>query len=142
MIGVETKIGKTLNTRLEALKARLVLRAPLALKAVGDVLLQESQQLVPVDTSALLESSQVRLIGSGFNAVVYVGYGIQGEAYTRWSEKEQKLVTRIPAEYAVFVHEVQASHDLGRQWNFLLEPLYVFHNEMITAFNTVIAGNA
>ena len=136
MIHTETRVAGTFESKLQKLKERLGRKVEAGLKATGEALHLESMGLVPIDTSALLESSHVRMVGSGLNAVAIVGYGIKGEVYTRWSEKENELVTRIPYDYAVYVHEVQfATHDVG-QANFLREPLQTKRAEMAQAFNT------
>lgn len=108
-------------------------------EAAAELLHQESMILVPKDTVALMESSRVRIEGEGFAAVAFVGYGIPGEVYVRWSEKEKRLVTRIPAKYAVLVHQLPVPHDAG-QYNFLESPrtgkLIEMREAFRTAFNT------
>jgi hypothetical protein len=72
---------------------RLARGAEEGLAAVGDLVLQESLKVVPVETKKLYDSGRADQNGSGFGTVVTVSFG--GEA----------------SEYAVWVHDdLQAAH--------------------------------
>lgn len=135
MIRSETRIKGTLDSKLKTLNERLGRRVEAGVKAVAEFLHVESMLLVPVDTSALLESSQVRTVGSGLATTAIVGYGIKGQVFTRWSESEGQLVTRIPYDYAIYVHEIPAAHAIGTH-DFLRTPRNTKISEMRAVFNT------
>lgn len=71
----------------------------------ADYLLKESLELVPKDTGSLAKSARVRTEGSGWRALVFVGYGPFDFASLQvHSPKEGKVVDRYPYLYARAVH--------------------------------------
>jgi hypothetical protein len=64
------------------------------LTGVAREIYKESQDFVPVDTGALRASGDYWTAGTGWNAVGYVGYGLDIDGYER-----------IPANYAVYQHD-------------------------------------
>ena len=97
------------DRRLRANLRRLGKRAPRvlgkALFAEGEAIMATSKRLVPVDTGALRSSGNVQLPRREAQGVaVTLSYG--GAA----------------APYAVFVHEIQATHRPPTQWKYLSTP--------------------
>jgi len=112
---------------LAASRKRWAQRVERALKATGKALLEESLKIVPRDTFSLHDSSIVRQEHSGFDTVVIVGYGRLGYVVTDiLSNREGILVTRVPYDYAVYVHEggpnMYSPHPPGED-KFLEKPL-------------------
>lgn len=137
-LGIVIDRSNTFDSKLKTLSARLGKRVHQGLQAAGETLLGEALQLTPVDTTALIQSSHVRTVGEGFETVVFVGFGIKGEVYSLWSDAEQAIVTKVPYDYAVYVHEVaHATHEQG-QHDFLREPRQTKLPEMRASFNTAV----
>ena len=65
------------------------------LNGVAEAIFDDADETVPVDTGALKASGDYWVEGTGWNAVGYVGYGLQVEGFTR-----------IPANYAVYQHDL------------------------------------
>jgi hypothetical protein len=112
--------------------------------ATGKHLHEKSLALCPDDTGSLQESSHVREEGTGFAVKIIVGYGIEGDIYENvFSPREGKSVTRVPYNYAVFMHEagkvdfanVRLPHSPG-QIEFLATPLREGLAELRTVFHT------
>lgn len=94
-------LGKVLRN-LDSARKRVEKGVELGLKAAGEVLEEESQRLVPVETGELRDSSYTRSTGRGLDTRVYVGYS---------------------AGHAVSVHEdLGAEHDPGKSAKFLETP--------------------
>jgi hypothetical protein len=126
----------TLLSRMSQAQKRIGLKLERGLMAGGRLLLEESLKLVPLDVLALRDSGRVTKIGTLFQTVVVVGFG--GKDFpprTEFSQKEGKVVTRIPHDYAVYVHENKLkNHDVG-QADYLREPRYTKLSEIIAAIN-------
>jgi hypothetical protein len=116
---------------MQACIRRIAPRVQIGIMAAGQVLLEESRKLVPVDTKALIESSGVRKIDSGIFTKARVFYGRFGDRRVA-VDKHGRLVTREPYWYAAAVHQVDAHHDVG-QWRYLIDPRDAKRNEMRAA---------
>lgn len=124
--GVASKRG--IEGKIATYTRKLAERVAKALQAVGELVLEESKKLVPIETTALLESAMLRVDGAGFTTIVSVGYARSG--FSRVGRTKDRImkdgrvirgkeVVRRPAEYAVYVHQIQARHEDGRTWKFL-----------------------
>lgn len=81
------------------------------LKKAGLFIQRISQEVVPIDTSALKNSAFTRATGSGFNVDVQVGY---------------------TKGYAIYVHErTELRHAPGKQAKFLEEPVRTKRQEIL-----------
>jgi hypothetical protein len=135
-----------LNRKLADYTKELGLRHNRASKKLGEVLLAESEKVVPRDTAALVRSGVTRQDGASFNTVTIVGYGAPGQAVSGlWSAKEQKYVTRDPSEYAVAVHEGAYGRYYGEggfsaeQGSFFLsQPIMLSKETYLAAYNVEI----
>lgn len=135
MLGAEIGRKGTLGTKLKTLIERAQRRVQAGIQATAETLYAASIELVPVDIGALRKSSRVRVVGAGFYTVAFVGYGVRGQEYFGFSEKEQRYVTRVPYDYAVYVHEIPRPHDPGMH-DFLRTPRNTELPAMRQAFNT------
>ena len=112
-ISIENLRGVTATIR--KLREEKPLQLGRNLKKAGLFLQRESQKIVPVDTGALKNSASTRAHGVGKDTVVTVGYA---------------------QIYAIFVHEVQATHKAGKTWKFLEIPMREKRKEIMK----IIAG--
>jgi len=101
--------------RLQTLGAEVLPLMAIALQQEADAILEASQPLVPVDTSALKASGHVddpQLTGQ--EASITIRYGGPGEGFER-----------RPEEYAIKVHEdTTLRHPRGGQSHYLSQPLF------------------
>jgi hypothetical protein len=138
MIRVEINRRGNATRQLAERLGRLGQKVQAGLEAAGQVLLEESRQLVPVDVGALKFSSHVRTEGTGIASVVYVGYGIRGDVELGYSEKEGRFVIRKPYEYALLVHEGLPEGRNYSSTKYLSRAIEPSLFEMKTAFNTAM----
>ena len=125
-----TVIRKKGKRSLEDVTKTLTRKMPSAVMAVAKFLNDESDKLVPTDTTALLESGKHYLLRDGIDAVAVVGYGSPDDQ-SYYSSKDGKI--HRPHEYAVFVHNVPAYHNHG-QHDFLRTPYNSLRREMAAIF--------
>lgn len=144
MIRAKVTRSKTLKSTA---MARIAPRIQAGLMAMGEVLLEASRKLVPRDTEALYMDGHVRIEGSGFGSIAVVGYGTIGrEIPGLWSLHEERLVTRIPAQYAEWVHEGinpqtgGVYHFVTGQMDYLRQPANdpTVRAEMIVVFKAAV----
>lgn len=105
---------KRIQAALRKVQQRDAVRVRRALLKTGLTLQRFSQELVPIDTSALKNSARTKAEGTGFDTAVTVSYG---------------------TEYAVFVHEdLEAQHAPGKSAKFLETPLRTRQTELRQVF--------
>lgn len=150
MIKIETSRTNTLEANLAKYKERLARKIELGLKEVARVLYDESQILVPKDTTYLAQTGRIDSVGGGFNIIVWVGYGgIDFPPRQEFSQREKRIVTRYPCEYCVYVHQEEPGtrsdggprHDPPEQDQFLEEPKLTKMAEMRAALNAVMKSD-
>lgn len=85
--------------------AKLTVRLGESVEAAAGVLLEESRKECPVDTGALRDTSQVTVYQVGRSSVARVGYGPFGVSVPKFDQKKNRLVVKVPYDYAFWVHE-------------------------------------
>lgn len=153
-IGGSFKTSGSARGTLEAYRKSLEKRCEEGQKAAAHVLIKKSLQEVPRDVEALADSAFISQVGSGFNTVLYVGYGaglkqpgtvIFGPsgvfvAIDRGSIKQKRTVSRIPANYAPIVHfDTSMKHTNGKS-HFLSDPITTERPQMQQAIRQAIKG--
>jgi hypothetical protein len=111
--------SNTLTNGLSKLRERVAQRVERGLLAVGEKVLEVSRELVPKDTLALLNSSGIRMEASATDLKVVVFYGRRGDHAIEYSQREGRVVIRIPYNYAVYVHEDRTTVHWNGQYDFL-----------------------
>jgi len=107
----EIKITRKMNKgERRFLERKFGAKVDSALFQTGIALKDLALELVPRDTEYLAETARVTTIRRLFNPYLFgevvVGFGGKDfPARKEWSVKEQRIVTRKPSEYAVYVHE-------------------------------------
>lgn len=124
-ISVERK--GDLSTNLEAYRRKIAPKVERGLRKGAEVILEESQALVPQDTQALHDSGHIVRIGSGLETVYIVGYGAKDFDSSGYGKDR---IRRPPCEYAVYVHQMQVE--------FLLIPVMTKQQEMVAAINAEV----
>ncbi len=120
--GISVETTASLQTSIRKLKERLAAKLGRGLLAAGNFVLERSNENAPKDTTAMVQTGRVTQVGSGLDQKVVVGYGGTDHPpfVDVWSKKEQKLVTRNPAEYAMRQHQdLNLRHDEGQTAKFL-----------------------
>lgn len=132
---------------LESHARKLAIQVAAGMLAAGEVLHEEADKLIPMDTAALAMSGGVRHEGDGFNREVIVFYGKKGFEVTAISRHEGgRIVHRVPADYAVRVHQGVGGSPEGMRYPpispgvsmFLETPRMSKHAEMIQALNNLV----
>jgi hypothetical protein len=99
-----TRTGKSAKDILAKLRKNLEYTGERAVQAVTQHVFDRSQELVPVDTSILKDTAQIHQVGSGFNTVMWVGYGPDFDYHEVYSQREKTSVVRNPSDYAVYAN--------------------------------------
>lgn len=106
MIEIKVSIDGVFDRTIEALRKRLGERFEVGARQAANLLLQEAKRATPADTMTLRDTARVRQEGSGLDAVFVVGFGPYGITNTGvYSPHEGKKVNRIPAHYAIIIHQ-------------------------------------
>lgn len=115
-ISAKTEVAGTAQEILNKFKKDFGQKVERGIRALAEHILGRSRELAPVDTTTLREDGHVRQEGYGLSTIVAVGYGTTGKSAWVWSQNENRMVVREPAEYAVYVHE---THPPGLHNNFV-----------------------
>jgi hypothetical protein len=144
---IAVTVSRTRKTGPSSVIARMARRVEAALFVAGEVLLEDSKQLVPRDTQTLATDGHVRKIGSGLRTTVIVGYGTKGVVWAGRSPHESAaagrdvFVIRIPYNYAVWVHINPKNHNyVTGQAEFLSIPHRTSRPRMILEMNMILRG--
>lgn len=134
MPGMVTMSGRMTNN-WDKCRKRIAPKVERGLRAAADILLAESQLLVPVETGDLKATGTVRKKQGGLRAVFVVGYGnrLMGDG------------RRPPWMYAAHRHEGRPHASMAHQLmtKFLEIPCKTKQPEMIQAMNRhALAGSS
>lgn len=142
MIRITFKVQGKFDKELAKFKARLGRRVQKGMMTAADYIYHRSQVLVPRDSNYLAETGRITPIGSFPDFMVVIGYGgTDWPPSLVYSDKEQRIVTRYPAAYVVYVHEnANLKHDPGQQHEFLATPVRAELSETRLAFGTAFVG--
>lgn len=105
-------------TALHDLADDITAKGRVVVKECADIIYKQSQDLVPVETGTLKASGRVLERGFGMDAYAVVGYGRTDHppgvfkvsdypsVMFRGLYNEDSTFTRVPSEYAVYVHQI------------------------------------
>lgn len=135
-----SRLTITRHRTLAEVIERTAQRVERGVQAVAQKILADSLEMVPRDTEALAESATYRQEGVGLASVVVVGYGALGFIVAGHSPHENRLVLRVPYNYAVYVHEDYTKHHPVGQAGFL-ELAAADHEGLRTVLNVTVFGS-